>query len=52
MINCECCGRFEDERAVEFVLNPNGRDWMICQSCLGDNSDDEIVERMSAREGN
>ena len=47
MINCECCGKSVDERAVEFVEH-----WMICQSCLGDHSDEEIVERMSEKEEN
>lgn len=47
MISCECCGIFVDERAVEFV-----EDWMICQSCLGDYSDEEIEERISEKEEN
>ena len=47
MISCECCGIFVDERAVVFV-----QDWMICQSCVGYYSDEEIVERMSEKEGN
>lgn len=47
MINCECCEKSVDERAVEFV-----EDWMICQSCLGDYSDEEIEERISEKEEN
>jgi hypothetical protein len=52
MIDCACCGKFVDERAVEFVLNPSGRDWPICQSCLQQYDDEELYERMCAREEN
>lgn len=53
-INCDFCGAFSDERSITFVSDlvdeKLAKEAIICQACLGNYSDEELMEKVEDME--
>lgn len=45
MEQCDCCGRFVDERSMVSV-----NIYFVCQACNGYYTEDELLEKIEERE--